>query len=103
MQVRPQEEMANPQGMKMFAVERKGLSEDFVYFRALCGVQSPPLVFAPIVCLGMVRSRVRHRGRLCVSCLRSPELSAEVRGEKSCISCTHAQMGAYSTCNGRNG
>ena len=47
MQVRPQEEMANPQGMKMFAVERKGLSEDFVSFRALCGVQSPPLVFAP--------------------------------------------------------
>ena len=42
-----QEERANPQGMKVFAVERPGLPEDFVYFTALCGVQSSPLVFAP--------------------------------------------------------
>ena len=47
MEVGPQEEMANPQGMKMFAVERPRLPEDFVYSRALCGVQSSPLVFAP--------------------------------------------------------
>ena len=46
-QVSPQDEMANPQGMKMFAVERHGLPEDFVSFRALCDVQSSPLVFAP--------------------------------------------------------
>ena len=43
----PTKEMANPQGMKVFAVERPGLPEDFVSFPALCGVQSPPLVFAP--------------------------------------------------------
>ena len=47
MEVSPQEEMANPQGMKVFAVERPGLPEDFVSFAALCGVQSPPLVFTP--------------------------------------------------------
>ena len=47
MVVSPQEGMANPEGMKVFAVERPGLSEDFVYFLALCGVQSSPLVFAP--------------------------------------------------------
>ena len=47
MEVSPQEEMANPQGMKVFAVERPGLPEKFVYFPALCGVQSSPLVFAP--------------------------------------------------------
>ena len=47
MEVSPQEEMANPQGMKVFAVERPGVSEDFVSFPALCGVQSSPLVFAP--------------------------------------------------------
>ena len=41
----PQEEMANPQGMKVFAVERSELPEDFVSFPALCGVQSSPLVF----------------------------------------------------------
>ena len=51
-EVGPQEEIANSQGMKVFAVERPGLSEDFVSFPALCGVQSSPLVFAsnlPIV------------------------------------------------------
>ena len=53
MQVSPQEEMANPQDMKAFAVERHKLFENFVYFRALCGVQSSPLVVAPNrECLG---------------------------------------------------
>ena len=47
MEVSPQEEMANPQGMNVFAVERPGLPEYFVSFPALCGVQSSPLVFAP--------------------------------------------------------
>ena len=47
MEVSPLEEMAYPQEMKVFAVERPGLPEDFVYFAALCGVQSSPLVFAP--------------------------------------------------------
>ena len=47
MEVSPQEEMANLQGMKVFAVERPGLPEDSVYFPSLCGVQSSPLVFAP--------------------------------------------------------
>ena len=44
MEVIPQAEMANPQEMKVFAVERPGLLEDFVSFPALCGVQSSPLV-----------------------------------------------------------
>ena len=49
MKVSPQqEEMANLQGMLyVFAVERHGLPKNFVSFRALCGVQSSPLVFAP--------------------------------------------------------
>ena len=47
MEVSPHEGMANPQGMKVFTVERHGLPEDFVSFPALCGVQSSPLVFAP--------------------------------------------------------
>ena len=47
MEVSPQEEMANPQGMKVFAVERPELPDGFVSFPALCGVQSSPLVFAP--------------------------------------------------------
>ena len=47
MKVSPQEELANPQGLKVYAVERPGLPEDFMSFPALCGVQSLPLVFAP--------------------------------------------------------
>ena len=53
MEVSPQEEMADQQGMNVFTVERPGLLEDCVSFPALCGVQSSPLVFAPnlpIVC-----------------------------------------------------
>ena len=47
MDVNPQEEMANSQGMKLFAVEKRGHPEDFMPFPALCGVQSSPLVFMP--------------------------------------------------------
>ena len=47
MEVIPQEEMANREGVKVFAVERHELPEDSVYFSALCGVQSSPLVFIP--------------------------------------------------------
>ena len=53
MELSPQEEMANPQDVRLFAVERHGLHEDSVSFRTLCGVQSSLLVFAPnrsVVC-----------------------------------------------------
>ena len=47
MEVSSQEEMANPQGMKVFVVERPGLPEHFVSFPALRRMQSSPLVFSP--------------------------------------------------------
>ena len=47
MEVSPQEEIAYPQGMKVFLVERYGLPVDFVSFPVLYGVQSSPLVFVP--------------------------------------------------------
>ena len=47
MEVSPQGEKTNPQGMKVFAIEISGLPEDFTSFPALCGVQSSPLVFVP--------------------------------------------------------
>ena len=48
MEASPQEEMANPQGMELFAVERHVLPEDFVYFPAMCEVQPlSQLVFVP--------------------------------------------------------
>ena len=34
-EINSQEEMANPQGMKLFAVERHGLPEDFLYCPAI--------------------------------------------------------------------
>ena len=66
MEVSPQEEMANPQGIKVFAVERPGPPEDFVYFPALCEVQSSPLVFAPSLPMvwGPLHSG-KHRGKHC--------------------------------------
>ena len=38
MEASPQEKMANPQGMKVFAVEKPRLPEEFVSSPALCGV-----------------------------------------------------------------
>ena len=46
-EVSPQKKLANPQDMKVFTFERHGFPEDFVYFPAMCEVQSSPLVFVP--------------------------------------------------------
>ena len=46
-EVSPQEEMANPQGMKVFAVERPGLPELSCLFLLCVECNRPPLVFAP--------------------------------------------------------
>ena len=46
-EVSPQHEVTNSQDMKVFAVEKHVLPEDFEYFRNLRRVQSSPLVFAP--------------------------------------------------------
>ena len=61
MEVSPQEEMANPQGMKVFAVERPGLPEDLVSFPALCGHS----YLIRICRLFAVRHSGGHRGRHC--------------------------------------
>ena len=63
-EVIPQEAMADPQGMIVFTVERPGLPEDFVYFPALCGVQSSPLVICSdsAVCSGSATTVVGTGG-----------------------------------------
>ena len=68
MEVSPQEEMANSQGMKVFAVEGPGLPEDFVYFPALCGsaIVATRICSESTVCLFGVRYYCgRHRGKHC--------------------------------------
>ena len=97
MEVSPQGEMANPQGIKVFAVEIHVLPEDFVYFPALCEVQSSPLRIGR---LSGVRYSGRHRESLCASGLRFPKLSAQVRRTNSCTSCKPAYVDAYITCTG---
>ena len=75
--------MANPQGMKMFAVEKHKLPEDFVSCHDLFGVKLSPLVLRRISRLCRVRYSGRHQEILCASGLRSPEPSAEVRRPNS--------------------
>ena len=65
MEVNPQEKMANPQGIKVFAVERPGLPEDFVYFPALCGGNRRHWYLLRIYRLFGVRYSGRHQGRHC--------------------------------------
>ena len=65
MEVSPQEEMANPQGMKVFAVERPGLPEDFVSFPVLCGGNRRHSYLLRICRSFGVRYSGRYRGRHC--------------------------------------
>ena len=60
-EVGPQEEIVNLQDIKDFAVERHGLPEELGSVRALSGVQSAPLVFAPNRAMSGVRYSGRHR------------------------------------------
>ena len=46
-EVSPQEDITNPQDIEMLAAKKYGLSEKIVPFRALYGVQQPPVVIAP--------------------------------------------------------
>ena len=54
MEVSPKEEMANPQGMKVFVVERPGLPEDVVSFPALleCNRRHSYICSESAVCSG---------------------------------------------------
>ena len=66
MEVSPQEEMANPQGMKVFAVERPGLPEDFVSFPApWSAIVATCIRSESAVCSGSATYSGRHRGRHC--------------------------------------
>ena len=105
-EINSQEEMANPQGMKLFAVERHGLPEDFVYCPAMCGVQSSsPLVFVPNwpIVWGPLHNSGRHKENICASGLRSSELYAQVARANCCTPYTPAHMDTSIARTGRNG
>ena len=62
MEVSPQQEMANPQGMTVFAVERPGFPEDFVYFLAVwSAIVATRICSESADCLGSVTGRYRRR------------------------------------------
>ena len=88
----------------MFAVERHGRLPEGLCVFVLCAVCHRCLLYlARIVHSFVVRYRVRYRERLCVSCLRSPPLSTEVRQENVSIACTRAQIDACIAHTSRNG
>ena len=103
-EVSPQEEMANPQGMEVFAVERHGFPEDFsCIFLLYVECNRRHSYLCRIGRLSGVRYSGRHRESLCASGLRSPELSAPLRRANSCTLCKPAHMDASITRTGRNG
>ena len=99
-EVNPQEEMTNPQDMKVF--ERLGFPEDSVSFCTLCGGQSSSFVFTPnrVIVWGPLQWQAPVE-TLCFSVF--PELSAQVRRPDSCTSCIPAHMDASITRTGRDG
>ena len=46
-EVCPRDEIADPPGMAVLLIDIYGFDKGLVYFRTLCGVQSPPVRFAP--------------------------------------------------------
>ena len=105
-EVSPQEEVANPEGMKVFAVERyAGLPQDscLLVLCVECNRRPTRICAESADCLGSATYSGRYRERLCASGLRSLELSAQVRRPNSCISCKPAPMDASITRTGRNG
>ena len=84
--------MANSPGMKVLAVKRHRLLGNFVYFRTLRGVQPSPLELAPNRAFECGPLQGRHRDGLCVSGLRSSELSAQVRRGNVSSLCIHVYI-----------
>ena len=66
MEVSRQGKMANPQGMKVFAVERHRLSDDFMSFRICVEFNHHHSYLLRNVRLSGVLYSGRHRERLCV-------------------------------------
>ena len=82
MEASPQE-MANPQGMTVFAVENIGFLKIPCHFLLCIKYSRRHSHLWRIGRLSGVRSSGRHREGLCASGLRSPELSARVRQPNS--------------------
>ena len=67
----------------MLPIDRHGFAEGLVYFRTVYGVQSSRVRFAPNRAIAWGPPQWQAPKRLCVSALRSPELSAQVRRPNS--------------------
>ena len=88
-EVCPRDEVADPPGTTVLPIDRHGFAKGFASsFCTLCGAQSSLVRFASnrAIVWGPPQCNGRHRKRLCVSGLRSPELSAQVKGPNSSTS-----------------
>ena len=74
-------------GTTVLPIDRHGFAEGFVSFRTLCVVCNRRWRdLLRIERLPGVRDSRRHRKRFCAQALRSPELSAQVKGSNSSTS-----------------
>ena len=103
-EISPQEEMANPQGMKLFAVRDMGfLKISCIILLCVECNHRRFSYFCRIDQSSGVRYSGRHKENLCASDLRSSELYAQVIRANYCTPYTPAHMGASITRTGRNG
>ena len=104
MEVRPQEKMANPQGIKLLPLRDLGFLEISCLFllRVECNRRHSYLLR---ICrlFGVRYNSGRHRGRHCAWGSRSNELSAQVVRADSYKSCIPAHTDASISRPGRNG
>ena len=77
-EVNPPEEMANSQGVKVFAVERHELPEILCLFLLCVECNRRHSYWRQISRLSGIRYSGRHREKLSASGLRFPELSTQV-------------------------
>ena len=81
-------ETADPPGTNAFPIDRHGFAEGFVCFHARVVRNRRRQVLLGIVESSAVRSRGRQGEKSCISYLRRPELSAQVRQHNSFTSCS---------------
>ena len=89
-EVCPRDEIAGPPGTAVLPIDIHGFAEGLVPFRTRCGVQSLLVRFAPnrAIAWDPPQWQAPLETMICVSALRRPELSAQVRRRNFSASCS---------------